>query len=1004
MFSKVFKKYVTYLALFTLVYPIFHPLALYAQLQEDDLYDQSTLNEYSTQGWEPYNPSEMVDWINEGRELFNTAPSPAFNTNSGQLQPIDHDGTPLLNEDGTATTVESTDLGDDGAMGDTTLDSDNYGDNNAMILRGTGERTRLYNTGDFNTDPDAPADAQAYRLMRHGFSAPTPDIENDPVLTGSDYVMSAQGQADFDEHYGRGCETNPALVTTTPRALAVPDIRQCTRTVQPAQSCTAQHNVTFTTPIVDVVFFIDGTGGTWESHSEKAVFASINILEDIVPLDEFDVAVGVGFYGHPNSDSINHQTPPILMPTQDQVELGNFLVSAASLLSGQSSVSFGDGDPEPVDDPVANFYHTYHTYRHYYDNVYTPRPGAETVYVLVHGNRPFATSEIIIQFQPPGLGGPIGNSSIYPFTSTNFIGLGTPPDHLYVSTPNESHISFTPTEFMAYPLEGPQILDLIGQFAEVETDQWVSDGNCLALLESANTANCEINFTSILPEFNPKCSLLDDHHVCDDTLMYDNLSQFPYSIDGVNRLNTSFTALYSCSGFNSTCQAYEDDPQCSFAGSTPVGAPDALGNFSQHEEEWDCGVPVAAPTLVSPQGYSNCGNAPTRCALGECTDPAREGSVAFGQVAAAATAIDMAAFDSACDVTQPETCMVFAGQDFNCHEVGEGLLLDCCDIPVDATLTEFLAGFALMRQIDSAYGSPIGSFVSGGWSTVTQAVSGAGSSIYSAIGKPFASAAESLTANWQGVMTDGLLDGFRQRILEYTAQTITDLFGQGAAEALFSYAADGTVEGLGGTVLGPAISALGVLMTAYLYYQVAVLIVGLIDECDDDVGELAQKRELKSCVYIGKDCPPTLLGGCATREDKAYCCYNSPLSRIVQEAAKQQFGTTFGDYDDPNCEGLTFEELATIDWEQIDWMEWEAIMVEADALPIPADMNINVLTGNESPLQAGEPFITPTTQTQRLNTAERNIERYNNLSLTATEDEINRGAEEGAYPTAITTQ
>ena len=53
-----------------------------------------------------------------------------------------------------------------------------------------------------------------------------------------------------------------------------------------------------------------------------------------------------------------------------------------------------------------------------------------------------------------------------------------------------------------------------------------------------------------------------------------------------------------------------------------------------------------------------------------------------------------------------------------------------------------------------------------------------------------------------------------------------------------------------------------------------------------------------------------------------YCCFPSRLSRIVQEAGRQQLGLSFGSAEKPNCQGLSIEEIGRIDFEKIDFSEF----------------------------------------------------------------------------------
>jgi hypothetical protein len=61
-------------------------------------------------------------------------------------------------------------------------------------------------------------------------------------------------------------------------------------------------------------------------------------------------------------------------------------------------------------------------------------------------------------------------------------------------------------------------------------------------------------------------------------------------------------------------------------------------------------------------------------------------------------------------------------------------------------------------------------------------------------------------------------------------------------------------------------------------------LVSAIDDgaCEEDEFELGVKRELKSCHYVGSYCKSKVLTACIERR-KAYCCFNSPLARILDE-------------------------------------------------------------------------------------------------------------------------
>jgi len=57
-------------------------------------------------------------------------------------------------------------------------------------------------------------------------------------------------------------------------------------------------------------------------------------------------------------------------------------------------------------------------------------------------------------------------------------------------------------------------------------------------------------------------------------------------------------------------------------------------------------------------------------------------------------------------------------------------------------------------------------------------------------------------------------------------------------------------------------------------------------------------------------------------DKKGFCCFQSKLSRIIQEGAKQQLpNINWGTPEQPNCRALTLTEIQRIDWSLIDFSE-----------------------------------------------------------------------------------
>ena len=73
----------------------------------------------------------------------------------------------------------------------------------------------------------------------------------------------------------------------------------------------------------------------------------------------------------------------------------------------------------------------------------------------------------------------------------------------------------------------------------------------------------------------------------------------------------------------------------------------------------------------------------------------------------------------------------------------------------------------------------------------------------------------------------------------------------------------------------------------YTIYQLVDILIHIIWACEQEEMELGAKQQLKVCHYVGSYCDETPLGICIEKQDR-YCCYNSPLARIMQEQIRKQ--------------------------------------------------------------------------------------------------------------------
>ncbi|MBC8386356.1 MAG: conjugal transfer protein TraN, partial [Gammaproteobacteria bacterium] len=118
----------------------------------------------------------------------------------------------------------------------------------------------------------------------------------------------------------------------------------------------------------------------------------------------------------------------------------------------------------------------------------------------------------------------------------------------------------------------------------------------------------------------------------------------------------------------------------------------------------------------------------------------------------------------------------------------------------------------------------------------------------------------------------------KQKLSDAVSEIITDMVGDSATTTAGSaVASDGASE-----IMSNMSSAASTMMAVYAYYQVAMMVIQLVYECEESEYELAAKRDLKSCNKIGSYCHDDTIFGCLEKRT-TYCCYNSPLSRIISD-------------------------------------------------------------------------------------------------------------------------
>jgi conjugal transfer mating pair stabilization protein TraN len=500
---------------------------------------------------------------------------------------------------------------------------------------------------------------------------------------------------------------------------------------------------------------------------------------------------------------------------------------------------------------------------------------------------------------------------------------------------------------------------------------------CLNKLASGGDGFCQSSFTC---EIGPAtdaagCTVIDGVKLCP--------SHFPAGIPAgypalcrSGRVNTTcnfWQGPVSCwtdpqgvqhcptntGNVKSTCDAVESNPGCGFVSSRCVGgASGQSGTCYVNEEVWDCGSVAAIPTVVKEETY-NC-QGPVRCQGTECISVQSETNSDFAKAAAALQAARFMAMDANCtaaeDTSTNTSCEVFKGRKMECKKVFSGYI-DCCNQSVPGvSLFDYIGFIMAVGKVDSAVMALESSNgLRGAWQTLREPVAEG----WNAVTKPLT---EGWNSMWNGteVVKEGaqmgIMTQIEQELMKEVASFAQEAFGTEAANSLFVV----TKSVDGAKVVGEAFDQAGVMqegllslggeigsilsgvMTVYAIYSLVTLLIKIIWQCKKEEFELAVQKQLKNCHNVGSYCASDV-GYCVEKRE-VYCCFNSPLSRIIQEQVRPQLGMGWGAPKDAKCEGLSPDQLQAVDWNQVDLTEWLALLSTTGHLPDASTVSSDALT------------------------------------------------------------
>ena len=165
-----------------------------------------------------------------------------------------------------------------------------------------------------------------------------------------------------------------------------------------------------------------------------------------------------------------------------------------------------------------------------------------------------------------------------------------------------------------------------------------------------------------------------------------------------------------------------------------------------------------------------------------------------------------------------------------------------------------------------------------------------------------------------------------------SSYTYDALFTSDAADLAIAgfeslFAAGGGSSALAGLVAGDlAVSTFieALVPGSWSIALIAIEVSGIL-ECEKAEQVLGLKRDNRLCHDVGSYCSARVpvLRTC-TETTQTYCCFNSRISRILNEQGRPQIGKGWGGAENPDCSGFTITELQSLDFSRMDLSEFFA--------------------------------------------------------------------------------
>lgn len=106
-----------------------------------------------------------------------------------------------------------------------------------------------------------------------------------------------------------------------------------------------------------------------------------------------------------------------------------------------------------------------------------------------------------------------------------------------------------------------------------------------------------------------------------------------------------------------------------------------------------------------------------------------------------------------------------------------------------------------------------------------------------------------------------------------------------------------------------------------------------IAHCNSEENVLGKAKEKNTVIYVGTYCSKKVLRHCVQRKS-TYCVFDSKLARIIQYQGRSgQLGIGFGGAQNPDCRGLTVDELQRLNFNAMDYSDFYSELQQNTKIP-----------------------------------------------------------------------